>query len=196
MIDAAMPDEQWLPVVGYEGSYEVSDLGRVRSLDRVTIRKNGSPLTVRGRVLRPCRDPYGYYQVNLCAGTEQHISRVHRLVAAAFIGPCPAGAEVRHGPGGFLDNRVVNLCYGSRRDNALDKRRDGTHHQAKKSVCPRGHPLEAPNLIPAIARRGFRSCLACDRGRGVLRHARSQGITLSLQVEADRHYEIIMASAS
>lgn len=50
---------------------------------------------------------------------------VHQLVALAFIGPCPPGMEVLHGPGGKLDNRLANLHYGTRSENQLDRRRDG-----------------------------------------------------------------------
>ena len=52
--------------------------------------------------------------------------RVHRLVAEAFLGPRPEGLDTRHGPGGTRDNRIVNLCYGTRIENEEDKKRDGT----------------------------------------------------------------------
>lgn len=83
--------ETWRPVVGHEGSYEVSDQGNVRSLDRTTIR-NGHVHKLRGKVLVPVRaSEYGYLRVSLGRGKPQF---VHRLVAAAFIGP---GDGVRRG---------------------------------------------------------------------------------------------------
>lgn len=105
--------ERWLPVGGHEGLYEVSDLGRVKSL------KRGS-----SRILKPIRRYY--YVVGPCKDGKARQRTVHSLVAEAFIGPCPPGQEVRHGPGGRYDNRLVNLSYGTRAENVEDMRRDGT----------------------------------------------------------------------
>lgn len=68
-----------------------------------------------------------YLSVALSEGGKRTTKQVHRLVAEAWIGPCPNGQEVCHGEGGQLDNSVSNLRYGTRSDNGLDKRRDGTH---------------------------------------------------------------------
>jgi NUMOD4 motif len=86
--------------VGWEGLYEVSDEGRVRSLDRETPYlargKYPSVLHVKGRVLKPWLDHYGRPQVELCAGGRQMTRRVCVLVLEAFVGPCPAGKECLH----------------------------------------------------------------------------------------------------
>lgn len=108
--------ERWLPVTEYEGLYEVSDLGRVRSLPRNT---------TRGKILSSSLSN-GYPAVTLFRNGKRKRWLVHRLVLAAFTGPCPPGQEARHGPGGKLDERLENLCYGTRSENHLDKRRDGT----------------------------------------------------------------------
>jgi hypothetical protein len=128
----SVPDathETWLPVPGWEGLYEVSDLGRVRSLPHlVPSRNRWSPylLPVRGCVLKT-RIRHRYLAVVLVRqGTRLDMS-VHRLVLSAFVGPCPPGQESRHGPGGALDNRLINLCYGTRVENAADRVRDGTN---------------------------------------------------------------------
>jgi hypothetical protein len=119
--------ERWLPVVGFEGLYEVSSLGRVRSLDRaITCADRWGGLcvrTLRGRVLAACPNSSGYLTVALGRGNGY---RIYRLVAAAFLGPCPEGQEVRHGPGGQCDDRLVNLSYGTRSENHTDMIRDGT----------------------------------------------------------------------
>ncbi len=117
------PTERWLPVAGYEGLYEVSDLGRVRSLPRQTRRG------VRGgKILKPqtSAGSKGYLFVNLCRdGTMWHVA-VHRLVLEAFDRPCPPGMEARHGPGGKLDASLVNLRWGTRAENVgPDRLRDG-----------------------------------------------------------------------
>ena len=109
-----LPDEHWLPVVGWEGLYEVSDLGRVRGLYTSRIRK-------------PVQDPNDLrLRINLLRDAKRTTVYVHRLVLEAFVGPRPEGQLCRHGPGGRLDNRLVNLCWGTPRDNNLDQRRDGT----------------------------------------------------------------------
>lgn len=118
--------EQWRDVVGYEGLYQVSNLGRVKSLDRVVQRKLGGPARRKGRVLRSMLSG-AYLVVGLYKGGIKTTIAVHRVVAAAWIGPCSDGQEVCHGPNGKLDNSVSNLSYGTRSSNILDRRRDGTH---------------------------------------------------------------------
>jgi hypothetical protein len=113
--------EHWRPVVGYEGFYEVSDRGQVRSLDRVVGHKQ-----LKGRILRPAPNGGGHLAVALCKNGSQSTKKVHSLVAEAFIGPRPDGMEVRHGRNGKLDNSLANLCYGTPKQNGEDKVRDGT----------------------------------------------------------------------
>lgn len=119
-----MTAERWLPIPGYEGFYEVSDLGRVRSLRRMT--PNGSPRG--GNMMTPIRDSDGYLRVKVRRdyNTKPQLRPVHQLVLLAFVGPVPSGQQVRHGPGGKLDNRLTNLCYGTSAQNKADQARDGT----------------------------------------------------------------------
>lgn len=114
------PPERWLPVPGYEGRYDVSDLGRVRS------RKKDRRTASRGGVLKPGLNGAGYLIVVLYRGRERWTVAIHRLVLLAFVGPCPDGQEVRHGPNGRLDNRLSQLRYGTPCENYEDQRRDGT----------------------------------------------------------------------
>lgn len=114
--------ERWLPVVGYEGCYEVSDLGRVRSIPRA--RSGGGWL--RGRILKQQPGHKGYYSVRLCSNGVARTYEVHLLVAAAFLGPRPDHHVVCHGPAGRRDNSLVNLSYGTYVENAADMYRDGT----------------------------------------------------------------------
>lgn len=120
--------EQWKDVVGYEGLYQISDLGRVRSVDRVTTDKLGRQYVHKGRIRRlRLANRVGHLAVDLYIGGIRQTRLVHRLVAAAWIGPCLNGQQVRHGPNGVADNSVSNLCYGTSSEDGLDKRRDGTH---------------------------------------------------------------------
>lgn len=128
------PEEtgRWLPVPGYEGFYEVSDRGQVRSLDRYVRHPGGGTVPRQGKVLTASPGPAGYPMVWLHReGREQHVP-VHRLVLEAFAGPCPPGQECLHGPGGPADNRWPEaIRWGTRSENAIERHRDGTMYQAK-----------------------------------------------------------------
>jgi hypothetical protein len=117
-----MQAEQWLPVVGWEGLYEVSDRGRVRSLRRPT------KVGVRGgRLLRQnVRPDYGYRRVDLTHAGRRSTRTVHTLVAEAFV-PNPQGYPlVRHLNGVPGDSRADNLGWGTYAMNVADAQRHGT----------------------------------------------------------------------
>lgn len=114
--------EEWRAVVGFEGAYEVSDMGRVRSIPRVA--SDGRRLT--GRVLRPLPHPYGYAMAALCRAGEYRKHLVHRLVLEAFVGPAPDGEEGCHGDGNPANNALTNLRWDTRRGNMADAVRHGT----------------------------------------------------------------------
>lgn len=201
-MDGLMSGEHWLPVVGWEGRYEVSDREQVRSLDRVIHDKNGlRTRRFKGRVLTPWVNHGGYLVVGLPSdgrSSRHTINRlVHRLVAEAFLGPCPEGMEVLHGPRGTSDNTPANLRYGTPSENRFDTVRDGTNWHRNLTVCPRGHLLELPNLVPSKARQGRRQCLACSRANAKVHTQRKRyGIELDFKVEADLYYGEIMASVT
>lgn len=117
-----LPGERWLPVVDWEDLYEVSSAARVRSLPR----RGGRNRTYGGGILAPHAGDNGYLWVRLFRGGRGVSKRIHKLVADAFLGPCPPGCEVLHGPNGILDNSVTNLSYGTPVENAADQLRDGT----------------------------------------------------------------------
>ena len=119
--------EQWRPVSGYDGRYEVSDLGRVRSLLRLSV--VGKPWEPNSppRLLAAREANCGYAVVTLCNGRAVSPPLlVHRLVLEAFGGRPTAGQVVRHKNGERLDNRLENLEYGTLVENERDKFRHGT----------------------------------------------------------------------
>lgn len=175
--------ENWLPVVGYEGLYEVSDLGRVRSLDRLDTA--GHPR--KGRVLKQsARGPY--LRVILSNGKSQN-RNVQHLVAEAFIGARPKGLVLRHLNGVAIDNRPCNLAWGTQGQNMLDKRGHGTDHEANKARCPLGHDYDNWNLVVAAAKRGQRNCLSCGRARTNARNQGRNPNSNETRADADRRYE-------
>lgn len=152
-----MTAERWLPVVGWEAFYEVSDWGRVRSIDRPVRGKGGLPRNIRGRILRPAGQ---YPSVILHDGKRRKCAKIHQLVLDAFVGPRPPGADSCHNNGNRYDNRLENLRYDSRSENALDRVRHGTHPMASKTHCKRGHEFTPENTIKASA-NGGRRCRTC-----------------------------------
>ena len=129
--------EIWKPVVidGYEGLYQVSSYGRVRSMAR-TIRASNRVVNYKTRILRQNIDSGGYAQVTLCNETKRRTVGVHVLVAQAFLGPNPGGMEVCHGDGNATHNHPHNLRWDTRSSNVVDKTRHGTHNFLK-SYTPR-----------------------------------------------------------
>ena len=111
--------EVWQPVPGYEGLYEVSDQGRVRSLDRSFERKTGPrPATIRlkGRMLKPGLASNGYLTVSLWAKNKGRSHCIHVLVMNAFV--CDsAGFDINHIDGDKNNNRLENLEICTRSEN-------------------------------------------------------------------------------
>lgn len=103
------PIEAYLPVVGYEGMYEVSNLGNVRSVRRVTVRIDGIRLVHVGRTLKSWVATSKYPTVQLTRNAVSKSCSVHRLVAIAFLNNPHNFAEVNHINGDKLDNRLENL---------------------------------------------------------------------------------------
>lgn len=103
--------ELWRDIRGYEGIYQVSNLGRVRSLDIIVMRKNGRQLTVKGRILSFTKNAQGYLVVWLYKNGKKKDRRIHQLVAEAFItNPNPKFyTVVHHKSRNKEDNRVENL---------------------------------------------------------------------------------------
>jgi NUMOD4 motif/HNH endonuclease len=117
--------ERWLPVPDWP--YEVSDLGRVRSVDRRL--RDGR--TAGGVLLRPWRDGKGYLCVTLRDGFRVRRVRVHRLVKRVHTGP-PRGRQVRH-KDDVKDNVTLdNLKYGTQKQNEQDKKRNQGQREREK----------------------------------------------------------------
>ena len=120
-----MATEYWKPVQGYEGLYEVSDQGRVRSVDG--IRFNGHAWhPFKGRLLSLLGKNARYWHVALSKNRKVKCRRVHELVADAFLSPCPgkrgrAGWHIDHINDDPKDNRAENLQWLTHRDNTYVK---------------------------------------------------------------------------
>ncbi|MEV5391955.1 NUMOD4 domain-containing protein [Nocardia farcinica] len=145
--------EEWRPIPGYEGLYEASSLGRIRSLDRAGR---------RGRVLQPVRAPSGKLKVALSVDNHRRMAPVARLVGEAFLGIPPAGYCIAHHSRDITDDRPANLRIVPSTEVA---RRNGRRLLGtQRATCRRGHPLEGDNVY--LWKDGRRQCLICKRECG------------------------------
>lgn len=142
--------EMWRRVPG-ASRYQVSDKGRVRSAKREMAQH---------------RDAGGYARVGLVfdAGIRRRV-KVSQLVARAFIGPQHSGMHVRHLDGDRANDSLPNLAYGTPQQNTQDSLRHGTHYEASKTHCTRGHELTPENIYVLSTRPTERRCRACDNQR-------------------------------
>lgn len=153
--------ENWLPVVGYEGLYEISDQGRAQSLDHCVHngRWPGAPdRLIHGRILTPGLTSDGQYlTVHLSKNNVVKTWKIDHLMLGAFVGPRPFSMDSCHWDDDGHNNKLINLRWDTRTNNHLDAVRNGTHHQASKNTCPQGHDYD-----PATTGRG-RRCKECPR---------------------------------
>lgn len=149
--------EHWNSIPGYEGLYEVSDLGRVRSLARFVARGRGQ-YRQPGRVLRPATRKSGHQHVILARHGVHQSRQVHHLVLEAFIGRCPDGMEGCHDNGNPADNSLGNLRWDTRSANVRDSVTHGTHNRARRTHCNHGHEFTPENTY---RHRGYRRCKQC-----------------------------------
>lgn len=119
--------EVWRDIPGCEGSYSVSSWGRIKSLARIRIAK-GVAFSVKEKILKSSlRNCDGYLGVNLRRyGVVNRPQLIHRLVAEAFLGPCPDGMECAHLDGNRQNPRLENLAWKTHKANEDDKERHGT----------------------------------------------------------------------
>jgi hypothetical protein len=135
--------ERWLPIVGQEGRYEVSDLGRVRSVDRHIWRRPsrrhpdpaGWHQFRKGLDINPVIGSHGYPVFNI----DGRPVLVHRAMLEAFVGPCPERHESLHDDDVKTNNTFPNLRWGTRGQNIKDAIRNGGRDYSKRK--PKSCPL-------------------------------------------------------
>jgi hypothetical protein len=116
--------EIWKDIPGYEGKYQASNEGRIRSIDRRVRIAHGATRLMQGRILKPAGNRYNPH-LYVTLGHKAAGTPVHQLIATTFLGPRPEGMDVRHLDGDARNNRADNLAYGTRTDNILDVYRIG-----------------------------------------------------------------------
>lgn len=165
-LSIAFPKEIWKPVVGYEGKYEVSSEGRVRSISRWhTVIQQGNPVRkpIKGRVLKDADDGIGYRLVNLRGGSNDGTVRVHQLVALAFFGYPPGDIgptkwQVNHKDGNKANNHLSNLEWVTHLGNMQHASRTGLVERGEDRDCAK----LTRNKVVDIRRRVAEGEKQCD----------------------------------
>lgn len=112
--------EIWKPVVDFEGIYEVSNHGQIRSLKSGKLKK----ITIDKSTNRPF--------LNLWKNNKQFVVRVHKLVLEAFVGKCPHGMECCHNDGNSFNNHIDNLRWDTHTSNIHDRIKHGTSNRGER----------------------------------------------------------------
>lgn len=158
-------------MLGFEGFYEVSSKGRVRSLDReveyASNRGRGRPCTrfYRGCELTRFVSNSGYLRVKLTVDTRRQMKLVHRLVCEAFHGPAPLGHYAAHGDGDKLNNDYRNLRWATPAANTADRWLHGTLHFGEKH-----NTAKLSNADVRRIRQSRKSSKVLARQHGVTHH--------------------------
>ena len=120
--------ETWKDIDGYEGLYQISNLGRVKSLNKVIIKKNGVHHPFKEKILSHEVNNKGYITTTLCKNTKIKVFLVHRLVAKAFI-PNPNNlSQVNHKDGNKENNHANNLEWCTQSINMRHAYKQGLWH--------------------------------------------------------------------
>jgi len=159
--------EQWRPVVGWEGFYEVSDQGRVRSLERTVVSAAGIAQRLKGGIMRYRinRRRGGYATVALCRNGAYDYQYVHRLVLQAFIGDPPYGMQAAHGDGNPLNNCLRNLRWATCVDNIRDKQSHGTQLKGEAHGASRLTDDQAASIRAEYTRTAYNRSNSAELAR-------------------------------
>lgn len=176
-----MSEEIWKDIKGFEGLYQVSNLGQVKSLERFRKGENGSLVTVKEKILKPQINSNGYYQVGLCKNSKVKRYMVHRLVYEAFNGQIPEDLQVNHINEVKTDNRLENLnlmtCkennnWGTRNERASIKMTNGKLSKVVLQFTLEDVLIkEYPSAMQVYRETGFKQSRICDCCNGKRKQA-------------------------
>lgn len=170
-------EEIWKDIKDFEDLYQVSNMGRVKSLERVILRNNGNPQTIKERFVKLCKNKQGYYQVSLWKNGVEKRYLLHRLIAEHFI-PNPENKPcIDHINTDPTDNRIENLRWCTHKENNNNpltiKHRSkprnwnikGFNHWQSKPVAQLTKQGELLNIYPNAYSVGIFQINACCNGK-------------------------------
>lgn len=168
-----MNDETWYPVRDWEGLYEVTKTGRIRSLERVVKSAQGKTYIRPALEMDTARPNNRYPGAEFTHKGRREVMHLHRLLAQMFI-PNPDNLPVvRHLNDNPRDYRLENLAWGTQADNMQDIFQGVGHYNSLKTHCKNGHPFDEANTYFGPA--GTRTCRICQRERGRMKRERKRG---------------------
>lgn len=174
--------DRWLPIPGWEGYYEASDCGQIRSLDRPSVTHLGGRYVRRGKQLKQIVISNGYCHVELYAPGRHLRTLWHRIILLTFAGVplehASVGCHKDDDPG---NNRLDNLRWDDQSGNIHDSVAHGNHRNTRKVTCKRKHEFVGKNLVVAvnIDKHGIvhpaRQCRSCIKANATIRCLRRAG---------------------
>ena len=147
--------EIWKDIKGFEGYYQVSNMGRIKSLERWVIRNKKGRLHVKARIIKGCIETRGYSAVTLTNNGKRTYARIHRLVADAFLNNPFNKPEVNHIDGNKQNNKVSNLEYCTRIENEQHAYKTGLKKGKTVEMIDKDTGMviaEYPSAVDAISR--------------------------------------------
>lgn len=170
-------EEVWKDIKGYEGLYQVSSLGRIKSLDRYIERKDGTVYFWKGKIMSPAISNTGYLVTSIYKNKKKKQVQIHRLVAEAFIPNPNNRPEVNHINGKRNDARIDNLEWVNRSENQLHAFRVlgrgyvlPTKEQMQKKVDKKGKKIIQYEIKVIISEKArYKSIREAERQTGVVR---------------------------
>ena len=149
-----MPDKEiWKDIYGYEGKYQVSNYGRIRSV----------------KILKPCKSSFGYYRVGFSENGKIKSFSVHRLVALSFVPNPERKKEVNHMDGDKTNNRADNLEWVTQSENI--------QHAYDNGLCKKGSEHYAAKLSKKEVESIKKDYIAFDKERGGVALAKKYNVT-------------------
>lgn len=175
--------EIWKDIEGYEGLYQVSNLGRVKTLKKEWLAHHTAILTHEEKIIKPYPSHNGYLRVALSKDNKYHKFPVHRLVANAFIGKQPTPQHtINHKDFDRQNNRVDNLEWLTQKENALYSREN-----SRKASLNRLKPKSKEHYIT------HRKLATCERWSIYIRHKYYQFKTIGEAIKfRDEHLKDLL----
>jgi hypothetical protein len=137
--------EIWKDVPNYEGYYQVSNLGRIKSLPKVTSFGIGHINWVE-KILKPSRDKDGYFCFVSCIDYKKVTHKIHQIVLLSFGFDRPLDSVVCHNDGNRSNNRLTNLRWGTCKENRQDQIKHGNDDRGEKSKNAKLKNIEAKEI--------------------------------------------------